>query len=381
MRVLVAPDSFTGSMSAPEAGAAITAGWHRHAPADELTLAPLSDGGPGFVATLAAALGGATHPIDSVDPWGRPVTGEVLVVGPTAYLESAQFLGTSGREAGDPVIASSRGLGRALAEVLRLEPQRIVIGLGGSAITDGGAGLLAELGATADDGSGGDRSDLLRSGGDLRGLAHVDLSAPRALLAGIELVAASDVDNPLLGNRGAARGYAPQKGAGPGEVEVLEQGLTALAHACGRTADGKSPAVALGAGAAGGVGFALLHLGARREPGLDGVLSAIGFDAAVASHDLVVTGEGRFDWQSLRGKVISGVCTAAMAHGRPVLVLAGQLDVGRREWLGVGVSGAYGIIDADRPDAWPADRVDEAMARGPELLADLAERASRTWSR
>ncbi len=345
MRVLVAPDCFTGSMTAATAAAAIADGWRTTAPGDEVTQLPVSDGGPGFLAAIRAGIGGESRAVASVGPWTVPVDAELLLVpgagGPTCYVEAAQACGETLAPHGPAEEASSAGVGLLLDEALAAGAGRIVVGLGGTLTTDGGAGMLAVLGATAVDGEGRDATALLRTGGGgLAGIAAVDLANARARLAGVELVIATDVDNPLLGPRGAARGFAPQKGAPPAAVERLEESLQRFAHACGRLPDGRSPAVALGAGAAGGLGFALLHLGGRIVPGIDSVLETLRFHQRVAPSDLVITGEGSFDWQSLHGKVITGVCRAAMEHGRPVLVLAGRIDVGRREWMSIGVNGA-----------------------------------------
>lgn len=383
VRVLIAPDSFTGSMTAPQAADAIASGWLGTSPHDVAVLAPLSDGGPGFIDALAAAQHGERLSIDTTDPWGRPARGELLVVREddfsTAYIEVAQAAGSTSGRRGDPGAASSLGVSPLLRAAVGAGAARIVVGLGGTLVTDGGAGMLAGLGARARSRDGGDATALLAAGGaGLGAVAKVDLDAARGLLAGADLVMASDVDSPLLGPRGAARGFAPQKGATPEQVEDLESSLRTLAHACGRLPDGRSPAAALGSGAAGGLGFALLHLGARRVSGIEFVLDAIRFADRVAECDLVITGEGSFDWQSLHGKVIAGVCTAAMHHGRPVLVLAGRVEVGRREWMAVGVSGAFSIID---PQAAAVPEQAQAMASGPELLSALAARAARTWSR
>lgn len=381
MRVLVAPDSFTGSMTAAQAAKAITTGWTQHAPEDAVLPMPLSDGGPGFLAALHTGLGGELHEVPTTDPWGEPTAGSVLLVpgegGATAYLEVAQAAGSPVPRRGPARTATSAGVAPLLIAALGLRPDRIVIGLGGTAVTDGGAGLLAGLGATALAEDGSPLTAQLSEGyPGLTGIASMDLTAPRAALSAVELVVAADVDNPLLGNRGAAHGFGPQKGLDEAEVIEAEAALQALAHACGRLSDGRSPAVALGAGAAGGLGFALLHLGASVTPGIDLVMASVGFAEQVAAADLVVTGEGRLDWQSLRGKVITGVCRAAMDHGRPVLVLAGSLAVGRREWMAIGVSGAYGIVPETAPDA----EVAAAVADGPRRLAELAQRAARTWS-
>jgi glycerate kinase len=254
-----------------------------------------------------------------------------------------------------------------------------VLGLGGSGTNDAGAGLLAALGAQAVGVDGTDATELLASGGGaLRRIGAVVLDPALDAVAGLELVAASDVDNPLLGLRGATNGFGPQKGADDAAVMELEGSLEAFARAVGRRSDGKDPAVALGAGAAGGLGFALLHLGAARVPGIATVLERVDLVGHIGRADLVVTGEGAFDWQSLRGKVVSGVADAALAQGRGCVVLAGRVDVGRREYLAVGVSGAYAVLDDLRDRGLPPQ---DAFTDPAGRLADLAERAARTWSR
>jgi glycerate kinase len=197
----------------------------------------------------------------------------------------------------------------------------------------------------------------------------VDLAAARRTLRGATLVAATDVDNPLHGLRGATVGFAEQKGATREQLPELEQ---ALEH-WGNLVDERS-ALAKGAGAAGGLGFALLALGAQRVPGIATVMDIVGFGELLSGTDLVVTGEGSLDWQSLRGKVVSGVAQAAMERGVPVIVLAGQVLVGRRELSALGVEAAYPVADG------PAE-VAASLAHPAERLADLAERIARTWSR
>ena len=380
MRVLVAPDKFAGTLTAPEAAAAIIEGWRRTAPDDLLVSVPLADGGPGFVDVLHASLGGSLVELDVSGPLGTPVRARYVLVESTAYVESAQACGLHlVPEPRDPRRTTTYGLGELLAHAIAGGATRVVVGLGGSGTNDGGAGLLAALGATASDAAGRDVTTLLRNGGiALAGIANADLSAPRRVVAAVELVAASDVDVPLLGLRGATNGFARQKGADDDAVMALEGALEAFATACGRRPDGKDPAVALGAGAAGGLGYALLQLGAARVPGLGAVLEAVGLDAHIGQSDLVITGEGAFDWQSLSGKVVSGVATAALAEGRPCLVLAGRVDIGRREYATAGVSGAMGIT-ADLHDRGVSP--DRAFADAAGALADLAERAARTWSR
>jgi glycerate kinase len=219
---------------------------------------------------------------------------------------------------------------------------------------------------------------LRAGGGALARLdpAALDLSAARERLAGVQLSIATDVDNVLLGIRGASAGFGPQKGADPDAVQQLDAALEHFARAAqpgvGLNMPG-SAAVVPGSGAAGGLGFGLLLLGARRVAGIATVAELIGLPAAVAAADLVVTGEGCFDWQSLAGKVVSGVAAAAGQHGRPCLVLAGRVEVGRREMAALGVAGAYAVVDAAEPgQVSPEHAADE--------LAALAARVARNWS-
>ena len=380
MRVLIAPDKFAGTLTAVEAAAAIAQGWRRTAPADDLVEVPLADGGPGFVAVLQAALGGRLVDLDVTGPLGEPVPAQVLVVGTTAYVESAQACGLHlVPEPRDPRVTTTYGVGELVLSARDAGAHRIVLGLGGSGTNDAGAGLLAALGARATGVGGGDASAVLRAGGgSLRLVGSLDLGPALDAVAGLELVIASDVDSPLLGLRGATNGFGPQKGADDAAVMELEGSLESFARAVGRRADGRDPAVALGAGAAGGLGYALLQLGAARVAGIATVLDTVRLADRVGRVELVVTGEGAFDWASLRGKVVSGVAGAALAQGRGCVVLAGRVDVGKREYLAIGVSGAYAVVDDLRERGISAE---DALAHPGERLADLAERVARTWSR
>ena len=388
MHVLIAPDSFTGTLTAREAAAAIARGWRVQAPGDRLELVPVSDGGPGFLAVLHESLGGRLIWVPSVDPAGDRISAQVLVVpdpdGGVGYVESARFVGLElvAGQRRDVMTASSVGLADGLRAVASAGVERVVIGLGGSGISDGGAGLLAGLGARATGRDGRDVTDALVAGvSRLTEIADVDLDPARSALGSIrDIVIASDVAGPLLGSRGAARGYAPQKGANPEQVEVIEGALSHLATCIGRGPDGKDPAVALGAGAAGGLGYALMVLGGHRVSGVDLVLAALGFDDRVDRADLVITGEGRLDWQSTQGKVIQGVCRAALDRGKPVVAMAGQVDLSRRELMGSGIVDAWALYDPWDDRAMTAER-DVALASPADLLAALSRRVARTWSR
>jgi glycerate 2-kinase len=253
-----------------------------------------------------------------------------------------------------------------MAAALAAQARRIIVGLGGSATTDGGAGMLAALGARAWDSSGAPTS--LDLGGDcLARIARIDLEAVRAALGTVDLIAATDVDSPLLGEHGAARGFAPQKGASIADVEALEASLRDFASVTAATDD---LVMGEGAGAAGGLGFGLMLAGGRRESGIAVVREAVDLDDAIASSDLVITGEGSFDWQSLRGKVVTGVAEAALEQGRPTIVIAGRVDVGRREAAAIGVTAAYPVSHGG-----PGSGRDAATA-----LARCAEAVAGQWS-
>ncbi|MEP6815869.1 MAG: glycerate kinase [Marmoricola sp.] len=364
MRIVVAPDRFAGTLTAVEAARAISDGWARRAPDDELVQVPMSDGGPGFVDVLHAALGGDLLGVTVSDPYGDPVPATVLRAGDTAYVETAQAVGLHLTPPASryPERATSRGVGELLRAAVESGATRIVSGLGGSATNDGGAGVLAALGANA---TGG----VLDAGPrGLSGIIAVDLTAPRALLQGIELVAASDVDNPLAGLLGATKNDGPQKGLADERLVSVDGWLEELAHATDRrTATHK------GAGAAGGIGFALLLLGATRRPGVDLVAEAVGLAEAIRGADLVVTGEGAFDFSSRSGKVPYGVAQLAIPALVPCIAVAGAVLVGSREMRTLGIESAYSLVELVGEDA--------AFGDPAGSLATLAERVARSWSR
>jgi glycerate kinase len=358
VRVLVAPDKFAGTLSAPEAAAAIAEGWRRQAPDDVMDLAPMADGGPGFVDVLAAAERPRTAELLSTvvrGPLGDEVPATVLVDGDTAYVESAQACGLHllPSEARDPTRATTYGVGQLVAAALDAGVRRVVVGLGGSGTNDGGAGLLAALGATSEP------AGLLARGPlELAQVERTDLGPARARVEGVEIVAASDVDNPLLGLVGATNVYGPQKGVTPEQVQPLDAALERFA-----AATDKRLALGRGAGAAGGLGFGLLLLGA----------DTLELPRRAAAADLVVTGEGAFDFSSRSGKVPYGVAEVAAEAVRPCIALAGKVLVGSREMRALGVESAYAVVDL----------VGEERSFGDPAgsLAALAERVARSWSR
>jgi glycerate kinase len=344
MRVLIAPDKFAGTLTAVEAAEAIATGWRRQAPEDDLDLAPMADGGPGFVDVLHAALGGELSAVTVSGPHGSPVPAAVLRVGEKAYVESAQAAGLHLLD-GDPETATSRGVGELVLAAVSGGARTVVVGLGGSGTNDGGAGVLAALGAT---------SDVLLDGGAaaLSGVTSVDLSAARSRLAGVTLVAASDVDNPLTGLFGATKTFGPQKGIVEERVAEVDGWLEAFAAATDRRTS-----LEKGAGAAGGIGYALLLLGATREPGIGLVTDAVSLAERA----------------SRAGKVPYGVAGVAAEALRPCIALAGQVLVGSREMRALGIESAYSLVDLVGEE--------RALGAPADALADLAERVARTWSR
>ena len=379
MRVVIAPDAFAGRLSAGQVAAAMAAGWTEAAPADELDLAALSDGGPGFVEVVRAALGGELLPATVSGPLGGPVPATVLIVdAATAYVEAAQacglhLLATADR---DPAQTTTYGVGELVTAAVAAGARRVVVGVGGTATNDGGAGLLAALGVGSPD-------QLARGGLALAGIdagALAGLADARHRLTGIELVLAGATDVALLGFHGTSATYAEGKGATPEQAQALEAALGHYADLAagslvtGRPLLGKGPAAAPGSGGGGGLGFALLLLGATYQDGVAAVAEAIGLPDRIGASDLVVAAEATFDWRSLRSGTVASVAALGLSAGVPCVVLAGEVLVGRRESMTLGLSGSYPMAErpADLPDVW-RDPVAAVRAR--------TARIARTWSR
>jgi glycerate kinase len=364
MHVLIAPDKFAGTLTAVEAAEAIAEGWRRRAPGDTLDLAPMADGGPGFCDVLHEALGGELLALTVTGPYGESVPATVLMHEDAAYVESAQACGLhlTPPERRDPERATTRGVGEMIAAAIDAGARRVLVGLGGSATNDGGAGLLAALGAVGEPGGALDRGPQ-----GLVELSSVDLEPALQRVAGVELVAASDVDNPLLGLIGATNVFGPQKGVADDRLQAVDAILSDWA----RLTDLKV-ARSQGAGAAGGLGFALLLLGAVREPGVELVARVVDLPARAARADLLVTGEGAFDFSSRAGKVPYGVAAVATQVLRPCIALAGKVLVGSREMRALGIESAYAAADLVGEDTSLADPAGS--------LAALAERVARSWS-
>lgn len=414
--MVVASDSFKGSLTSLQVGDAVRLGLLDVAPHAEVVVVPIADGGEGTVAAAVAA-GWRAVPVAVHGPTGLSVTATVAVRGgmedlapiPVAEQGLIPRIGTAApqRSTADtrhrtpdppplqpeatptvalvemadvcglgrlpdavpaPLTASSRGLGEAIRAALDLGAAEVIVGVGGSASTDGGAGMLAALGARLLDAGGVDLPD---GGAALARLAHLDLSGLDPRLAHTYIALAADVDSPLLGPTGAAAVFAPQKGATPAEVDLLEAALTHWADvveshpdvpiSTNRSLQGQEGGVPRvtdwsmggrmpGAGAAGGIGFALMAvLGAHRRSGIDVVLDLVGLDAALSRADLVITGEGSLDAQTLTGKAVRGVATRATAHGIPVVAVCGRRILDDAGLTALGLRAAYPLTELE-PD-------------------------------
>jgi glycerate kinase len=365
MRVVVAPDKFKGCLTAAEVADAVADGMLQARPELEIIRVPIADGGDG---TVAAALSRGFDEVlmNAAGPTGVP--GEVAYArdGNRAVVELAAVCGLDRlpNRRLDPLGASTHGLGEVLLHAIEHGVREIVLGIGGSASTDGGAGMAQALGARLLDAKG---AELPRGGAALTSLHSLDISDLQQTISGARIVVASDVDNPLLGPRGAAAVFGPQKGANTEDVRRLEEGLARWAQLV-TEAVGHDYTEEPGAGAAGGAGFAALALlKADLRPGIELILDMLRFPQTVVGADLVVTGEGALDEQSLSGKAPIGVASAATAAGVPVVAVAGRTDLNQNQLDRAGIVAAYPLSDLE-PD--PA----RSMANAAELLRLVGHR-------
>ena len=369
--VLIAPDKFKGTLTAGQVAAHLAAGLGRARPGLKTVQVPVADGGDGTV-DAAQAAGYRRIEIGVRGPTGKPVTASFALLDETAIIESAQACGLTRLPGGTPapLTATSRGVGELILAAARMRAKRIVLGLGGVACTDGGAGLVTALGGRLVDESG---IELPPGGAALARLRHIDVSRLRDL-PGTEVIAATDVDNPLLGPRGAAAVYAPQKGASADDVTVLEDGLTRWADVA-EQALGFRTRDEPGAGAAGGLGFAALgFLGAVMRPGIELMLDLLSFADHLPGARLVITGEGALDRQTLHGKAPAGVAraTAAAVPGLPVVAVAGVCSLTQDQLRSAGIARAYALADIE-PD------LTRCLEQPGPLLEELAGHIARDW--
>ncbi|MBP5860203.1 glycerate kinase [Streptomyces sp. LBUM 1478] len=369
-RVLIAADKFKGTLTAVQVAERVTAGLRRVLPGLAVEALPVADGGDGTVAAAVAA-GFEQREVRVTGPLGEPVTAAYALRGDTAVVEMAEASGLQRLPAGTfaPLTATTYGSGELLRAALDAGARTIVFGVGGSATTDGGAGMLAALGARFLDASG---EPVGPGGGGLRDVATADLSGLDDRLTAVDLVLASDVDNPLTGPKGAPAVYGPQKGASPEDVAALDANLAHYAAVLERTLGGRAAAHALapGAGAAGGIGYGALVLGARFRPGIEVMLDVLGFAAALDKATLVITGEGSLDEQTLHGKAPAGVAAAARAAGKEVVAVCGRLTLPQDALDRAGIRRAYPLTEAE-PD------VARCLADPGPILERVAERIGR----
>ncbi|HEX8098941.1 MAG TPA: glycerate kinase [Actinomycetota bacterium] len=368
MRVLVAPDKFKGTLTAPEAAQAIATGWRRGDPSSEVETIPMADGGEGTLDALVSALNGERFTERVAGPLGDPVTAEFGVVeareGRTGVVEMARASGlellSPGRR--EPKRTTTRGTGELILAACRQGVRRVVVCIGGSATNDAGAGMAQALGARLLDAGG---REIRAGGAALLDLARIDVTTMDRAVSGVEFLVATDVDNPLTGPTGASSVYGPQKGASAEDVRLLDDALRHFAAVVYRDL-GVDIREVPGAGAAGGLGGGLIaFFGAKLRRGIDVVMEAVRFRTRMEGADLVVTGEGRLDEQSLRGKVVDGVIGVANELRIPVMVLCGEQRI---EVPGIEV---HSLIERFGREA-AFDRVRQVL---PDLAAEAAGRA------
>ena len=371
MRVVIAPDSYKGSLTAAEVAEAMAAGVRRVWPEAQLTLVPMADGGEGTVQALVDATGGRLITATVRGPLGDPVeaTFGMMGDGETAVIEMAQASGLPlvPRERRNPLITTTYGTGELIRRALDEGAARLIIGIGGSATNDGGAGMAQALGVRLLDAAG---QDLGPGGAELARLDRIDTSGLDPRLSAVEITVACDVDNPLTGPRGASAVFGPQKGATPEMVAQLDAALRRWAEVIRRDL-GRDVENVPGAGAAGGLGAGLMALlNARLRRGVEIVVEATGLERHLTDADLCLTGEGNTDFQTAHGKTPMGVAQAARRHGVPVICISGGLGRDHRRIYDVGIDAALPIVPG------PVD-LDAAMARGAAYVADATERALR----
>lgn len=364
-RYLCAPDSFKESLTAMEATRAMAQGIENADHDAEVRCLPMADGGEGTARALVDATGGSMRAVPVHDPLGRPVEGHfgLLADGTTAVVETAEASGLALLEAKErnPLIASSYGTGELMLAAVRSGAKRIIVGLGGSATNDAGAGLLQALGVRLLDKNG---NDLAHGGAALANLTTIDISTMDPALKNVAITAACDVTNPLTGPTGASAVFGPQKGASKDDVATLDAALAHFAQVIDSQL-GVAVNDVPGAGAAGGIGAALKgFLNAEFRPGIAIVIEQSGLDAAAQWADVVFTGEGSIDFQTKFGKTPAGVAETAKRHGKPVIAVAGHIGTGIDELHEVGIDAVFGIA----PGA----------ASLSELLADAAANVTRT---
>ncbi|MCP1418862.1 glycerate kinase [Pseudomonas laurylsulfativorans] len=373
MKIVIAPDSFKDSLSAQGVADAIALGLAQVWPDAQLIKCPMADGGEGTVESILAACAGELRRNEVRGPLGAAVNAAWgwLPDSHTAIIEMAEASGLQlvPLAQRDACISSTFGTGQLIRAALDAGAQRVILAIGGSATNDGGAGALQALGVKLLDAQG---QTLSPGGLALAQLARIDLSEIDPRLQQVRFDIAADVNNPLCGPHGASAIFGPQKGASPVQVEQLDRALGHFADHCA-TALGKDVRDEPGSGAAGGLGFAAkAFLGAQFKAGVDVVAELVGLAEAVAGADLVITGEGRFDAQTLRGKTPFGVARVARQHAVPVIVIAGTLGEGYQALYEHGIDAAFALASGPMT-------LQQACAEAPRLLRERATDIARVW--
>lgn len=375
MKIVLAPDSFKGCLTAVEVCDALENGIRRRFPEAEVVKVPMADGGEGTVQSLVDVSGGKVVEKTVHDPLGRRVKSFFGMMGDgrTAVIEMAAASGLPMLRQGErnPRITSTIGTGELILEAIGMGARRVIMGIGGSATNDGGRGMAEALGARF---LGSDGRPLTEPGGAaLHGLASIDISGLDKRLSGVEFIVACDVDNPLTGPKGASAVYGPQKGATPSDVEYLDAALANYAHVVKRQL-GRDVSEVPGAGAAGGLGAGLMTFcGATLRRGVEIVVEATGLTEKCKGADLVISGEGRTDFQTKFGKTPMGVAKAAKVHKIPVILISGSIAAGARDLYELGVEALFAIPSGPMT-------LESSLKDAEALLADAAENAVRLFA-
>lgn len=374
MNIVIAPDSFKESLTALEVAQSIARGVHRVLPDAQTVCVPMADGGEGTLVTVLDATAGQARHAQVSDALGRPIKAQWgWLPNQTALIEMASAAGLEHIAVDDrnPLVADTFGVGELLLTALDAGARTIVLTAGGSATNDGGTGMLRALGMRWLDRQG---QPLAPGGAALASLERVDVSGLDPRLAQIELIIATDVNNPLCGPNGASAIFGPQKGAKPEIVTQLDNALARLADVTAQTLS-QDVRDAAGAGAAGGLGFAAMAwLGAQMKPGVQMIAELVKLEASIRQADLVFTGEGRMDAQTQQGKTPMGVIQIAQRHHVPVIALAGQLGEGYQCLYEMGLTAAFSLANGPLS-------LKQAIEQGSDLLESRAADIMRTWQK
>ncbi len=374
MKIIIAPDSFKASMTATEAATAIECGIKKIIGDADIIKIPMADGGEGTVSALVASTKGRFAETTAYDPLGNKRTGIYGILGDekTAVIEMAAISGLPlvPQDLQNPLHTTTYGTGEMIRDALDAGCREFIIGIGGSATNDAGTGMAQALGVIFFQEDGSEITDLM-CGGLLRDVASIDLSGLHPAIIESHITVACDVDNPLLGPRGCAYVYAPQKGATPEIVDKLDNDMAHFINIAEK-ATGNSVRDVPGAGAAGGLGAGLMaFLNAELKPGIELVLNASDFPNRISGADMIITGEGKLDYQTVFGKTIAGITSAARQKNIPVIALAGTIEPSLKLYE-IGLLSYFSICPG------PINLAD-AIQRGPDLLEDLAERVMRLY--